>query len=43
MASRARPPNGLWPVLFLTALLVWAAWPWLPLARAAAPPTTIVF
>ncbi|HEV2065030.1 MAG TPA: substrate-binding domain-containing protein [Thermoanaerobaculia bacterium] len=28
---------------FGTALLVWAAWPWLPLARAARPPRTVVF
>jgi sulfate transport system substrate-binding protein len=28
---------------FGAALLVWAAWPWLPVARADRPPRTIVF
>jgi len=30
------------PVFFLLALLAWAAWPWLPISRSAARPTTIV-
>lgn len=35
--------RGVVPGLFLAALLVWAAWPWLPFARGAAAPPTIVF
>jgi sulfate/thiosulfate transport system substrate-binding protein len=35
--------RGLLPALFLAALLVYAAWPWLPFAREAAAPPTIVF
>ncbi len=31
------------PALFLAALLGWAAWPWLPFARAEATPPTLVF
>jgi sulfate transport system substrate-binding protein len=42
MAPAARP-RGLTPLLLLSGLLVWAAWPWLPFARASAPPRTIVF
>lgn len=38
-----RRPRGLWPLLFLGALLAWAAWPWLPFARTKKAPTTIVF
>ena len=30
--------RGLLPAVFLAALLVWAAWPWLPFSRAATPP-----
>jgi sulfate/thiosulfate transport system substrate-binding protein len=41
--ARPRTRSGLWPVLFLAALLAYAAWPWLPFSRAAIPPTTIVF
>jgi sulfate/thiosulfate-binding protein len=46
MAMRPSDPRtrgGLWTVLFLAALLAWAAWPWLPIARTGKPPTTIVF
>ncbi len=35
--------RGLIPAVFLAALLVWAAWPWLPFSRAATTPPTIVF
>ena len=35
--------RGILPALFLAALLVYAAWPWLPFARQAAAPPTIVF
>ena len=35
--------RGLLPALFLAALLVYAAWPWLPFSREAATPPTIVF
>jgi sulfate/thiosulfate-binding protein len=35
--------RGLWPALFLTALLLFAAWPWLPFSRAQATPPAIVF
>jgi sulfate/thiosulfate transport system substrate-binding protein len=41
--ARPKPASALWPILFLGALLAWAAWPWLPFSRAATPPTTIVF
>ena len=44
MASPSAPrARGVWPVLLLGGLLLWAAWPWLPISRAAAPPATIVF
>jgi sulfate transport system substrate-binding protein len=35
--------RGLIPAVFLAALFVWAAWPWLPFSRAATTPPTIVF
>ncbi len=35
--------RGLAPSLFLAALLLYAAWPWLPFSRAATTPPTIVF
>jgi sulfate transport system substrate-binding protein len=40
MHSRRR---GLYPAIFLAALLGYAAWPWLPFSRAQATPPTIVF
>ena len=36
-------PSALLPVALATALLGWAAWPWLPFSRASAAPRTIVF
>ncbi len=35
--------RGLVPALFLAALLLYAAWPWLPFSREVATPPTIVF
>lgn len=35
--------GGLLPAMFLAALSVYTAWPWLPFSRAAATPPTIVF
>ena len=35
--------DALLPAAFCAALLVWALWPWLPLARTGRPPRTIVF
>jgi sulfate transport system substrate-binding protein len=44
MVSPAAPRSrGAWPLLFLGGLLLWAAWPWLPISRAATPPATVVF
>lgn len=44
MASPNVPrARGAWPALLLGGLLLWAAWPWLPIARAVKPPATIVF
>src|SRR5215813_7748847 len=31
------------PIAFCVGLLTYAVWPWLPFARAAQPPRTIVF
>lgn len=42
MPNRGRA-SALLPVLFAVALFGWAAWPWLPFSRGAAPPRTIVF
>ena len=36
-------PRGIAPVILLAGLFAWAAWPWLPFARAGTPPRTIVF
>ncbi len=42
--DNVRPRHrGLVPALFLAALLVYAAWPWLAFSREAAAPPTIVF
>src|SRR5215470_7285384 len=41
-----KPPRSmraLVPALFLAALLLYAAWPWLPFSRAEATPPTITF
>jgi len=35
--------RGILPAVLLAALFVYAAWPWLPFARADRSPTTIVF
>jgi sulfate transport system substrate-binding protein len=41
--STARRPRGFLPLALLAGLLLWAAWPWLPFARAGVAPRTVVF
>ncbi|HEY7111848.1 MAG TPA: substrate-binding domain-containing protein [Thermoanaerobaculia bacterium] len=36
-------PRGLLPVLFFGALLLYAAWPWLPFSRTAETPTIVFY
>ncbi len=42
MANRSRT-RALVPLALALGLFGWAAWPWLPFSRGAAPPRTIVF
>jgi sulfate transport system substrate-binding protein len=36
-------PRGILPVLFFGALLLYAAWPWLPFSRSATTPTVVFY
>lgn len=43
MRATGRFPRGLLPALFFAALLLYAAWPWMPFSRTANTPTIVFY